>query len=229
MAYGFRAWAAAGPYGGGILSPRTEKSVMARTRSESPLGFRSRAFLEDMTYGRSHMDESYEKRSNFEDTLCRLANADREVMHRRELDTPFLRRSLLDNPKVPLYKSSHLEERLQRSPYLDAPSRERCNLEDALYKSPYLDAPVDRYSSLKASMCTRLQERPYSDDPLYPRASMNLPLHSRSHWRSNMSESMYRNVPAVRKSDPLSILNSYYAGSPNKRAFLNDPVYDRRR
>lgn len=228
MAYGFHAWAAAGPYGGEILSPRSEKMVMARTRSESPLGFRSRAFLDDMTYRRSHMDDSFEKRSNFEDTLSRLSRVDNEVMHRRQLDNVYCRRSLLDNPKIPLYPSSHLEERLQKSPYLDAPLHEKSRLEDALYKSPYMDAPVDRYSRLRASMKTRLQERPHTDDPLYPRSNMNLPLHSSTHWRSHLSDSMYRNVPAVRKSDPLSILNSYYAGSPNKQAFLNDPVYDRR-
>jgi hypothetical protein len=228
MASSFRAWAASGPYGGGTLSPLTEKEVSARARSESPLGFRSRAFLDDMTYRRSHMEDSYGVRSNWEDTLSRLARVDNEVMHRREFDKLFCRRSLLDNPKIPLYRSSHLTERLQKSPYLDAPANEKSHLEDGLYKSPYLDAPVDRPSSLRASMSTCLQERPYADDPLYPRGSMNLPLHSRSAWRSHLSDSMYRNVPAVRKSDPLSILNSYYAGSPNKRAFLNDPVYDRR-
>lgn len=238
MASNFRAWAASGPYGGGTLSPLTEKSVLARARSESPLGFRSRAFLDDITYRRSHMEDSYGVRSNFEDTLCRLPLGDQisrskifednEVMHRREFDKLFCRRSLLDNPKIPLYRSSHLTERLQKSPYLDAPANEKSHLEDGKYKSPYLDAPVDRPSSLRASMKTCLQERPYADDPLYPRGSMNLPLHSRSHWRSHLSESMYQNVPAVRKSDPLAILNSYYAGSPNKRAFLNDPVYDRR-
>merc|ERR1712166_486464 len=190
------------------------------------------------------MDDSYGVRSNWEDTLCRLARVDNtrmdansygrslarspESVDRREFDSLFRPRSLLDNPKIPLYRSSHLEERLQRSPYLDVPANDKSHLEDGLYKSPYLDAPVDRQSSLRASMKTPLQERPHADDPLYPRASMNLPLYSRSQWRSHLSDSMYRNVPAVRKSDPLSILNSYYAGSPNKRAFLNDPVYDRR-
>lgn len=136
MAYGLRAWAAAGPYPGALFSPRDGKdalprdrfgdAVMARGRSEAMLGDRTRASVGDPLCHRSYLDDAdYRPRAY-------------------RLDDPLDRRSYLNDS---LYRRSNL----------DTPSR----WEDPLYGRPvFLDDFLNRHGD--GCLDNPMQRRPYS-------------------------------------------------------------------
>lgn len=165
MAYGLRAWAAAGPYQGALFSPRDGKdalprdrfgdSVLARARSDAMLGDRARAWVADPLCHRSYLDDA--------DYRPRAYRLDDPVLPRR-----FGLQALDD----PLDKRSYLNDALYRRSNTDTASK----WDDPLYGRPvFLDDFLNRHG--EGSGDNPMERRPYSvgDESRV----------SRAYWRSS--------------------------------------------
>jgi len=233
MAYGLRAWAAAGAYPGAVLSPRIEKITVTKDR----FGDRFETKTVSDGFGRdvATCKVSGRKGDAFQETTIRdpIAGTTSASRVRSESPRGLRSRVFLDDDQLygPLYRG--------RAHVGDPLFRRRCSLADdvlmdsvyrhplavdSLYRHAYLADPLYRDDAFLA--------RPFASDPVYtrsyiatdslrPRSVLNEPL---LYKGSCLDDPFIYGRPAYRYSkwaDPNGVLDKYLVGAARA-----DPYYD---
>jgi len=233
MAYGLRAWTAAGHYPGTLLSPRTEKHTVTTDRygdrvetkqvADAVAGSAAERIVTDRfgdhmremsivdpISGRTHTSRVRSEsprggRRHWEAAFADPLYRDRTGLTRAALDDP---RVVLDDP---LYRSRVLDDPLYRSRVLDDPLYRSRVVDDPLYRNRVIDDPLYRNRVIDDP----LYRGRVADDPLYRSSVLEDPL-----YRSRVADPLYKDPLYRRSADPL-----YSEALLDRRAQLADPLY----
>jgi len=246
MAYGLRAWSAAGHYPGTLLSPRTEKHTVTTDRfgdrvetkqvADAYAGTAAERVVTDR-FGDHLRESSVVDPISGQTQTIRVRSESPRGLRRHHWEDAFadplyrgrvgLSRAALDDPLVGDYRRSALDDPLYRRAALDDPLYRRSALDDPLYRRSALDDPLYRRNGLDG----RLYGRSALDDRLYGRSALDDRLYGRTgfddrlYGRTALDDPLYGGSALV---DPLyrrSVDPLYNDGLLDRRTYLADPLY----
>lgn len=217
-----RAWTAAGPYPGRLLSPRTEKHTVTTDRfgdrvetkqvADAVAGSAVDRIVTDR-YGNDLRETAIVDPISGRTHTSRVRSESPRGFRRAYFDDPLYRGSVLADPLYdPLYRGRLGLSRAALDDPLYDPLLRRTALDDPLYRRAALDDPLYRRTAL--------------DDPLYRRTALDDPLYRRGVF----ADPLYRD-PLYRDplyTDPLyrrSALDADWRLS--SRVWGRGPLYSR--
>jgi len=228
MAYGLRAWTAAGHYPGTLLSPRTEKHTVTTDR------FGDRVETKHVADAFAGSAAERIVTDRFGNDLRETSLVDpsgRTHSSRVRSESPRgLRRTFFDDPH---YRHTGLADSLYDPLHRGHVGLSRAALDDPLYDPLHRGRVGLSRAALDDPLYDPLHRRNALDDPLYRRGVLADPLYRDPHYsRADLADPLYRDLhygradladPHYRRSD---LADPLYRDPHYRRADLrSDPLY----